>query len=237
MAADIAHHYMQAPVAALHQIDEIATKQGTAAPGAIAGGDPHRGALQQRLWCEAPFEPGNLAGLLADMQAREVARLERSLAPEPLLEGSSVWVASRYRAGRSRALLGGDFVDLVERSDGSLHVVVGDVCGHGPDEAAIGVSLRAAWRALVLAGERPDKVLATLQHVFEHERHLPGLFATLCTLEVQGDLRSASIICAGHPRPALIDGSSIAAISSGPGGAGIGIGDSHWHSERVSLQI
>jgi serine phosphatase RsbU (regulator of sigma subunit) len=173
--------------------------------------------------------------LLADMQAREVARLERGLAPEPLLEGSSVWVASRYRAGRSRALLGGDFVDLVERSDGSLHVVVGDVCGHGPDEAAIGVSLRAAWRALVLAGERPDTVLATLQHVFEHERHLPGLFATLCTLEVQADLRSASIICAGHPRPALIDGSSIASLSEGPGGAGIGIGIGHWRSEQVSL--
>jgi serine phosphatase RsbU (regulator of sigma subunit) len=173
--------------------------------------------------------------LLADMQAREVARLERGLAPEPLLEGSSVWVASRYRAGRSRALLGGDFVDLVERSDGSLHVVVGDVCGHGPDEAAIGVSLRAAWRALVLAGERPDTVLATLQQVFEHERHLPGLFATLCTLEIQGDLRSASIICAGHPRPVLIDRSSIAGISAGPGGAGIGIGIGHWRSEQVSL--
>src|SRR6185312_9894386 len=91
--------------------------------------------------------------LLADMQAREVARLERGLAPEPLLEGSSVWVASRYRAGRSRALLGGDFVDLVQPRDGSVHIVVGDVCVHGPDEAAIGVSLRAAWRALVLAGE------------------------------------------------------------------------------------
>ncbi len=173
--------------------------------------------------------------LLADMQAREVRRLERGLAPKPLIESSSVWVASRYRAGRSRALLGGDFIDLVQTPDSSLHVVVGDVCGHGPDEAAIGVSLRAAWRALVLAGERPAAVLDTLQHVFEHERHIPGLFATLCTLEIQADHRSASVICAGHPRPVLIDGSSISALSSGPGGAGIGITNGQWHSEQMSL--
>ncbi len=125
--------------------------------------------------------------LLAEAQAREVTRLERGLAPKPLLEDPTVWVASRYRAGRSRALLGGDFFDLVQTTDDSLHVLVGDVCGHGPDEAAIGVSLRAAWRALVLAGDRPEVVLRTLQQVFGHERHLPGLFATLCTLEIQPD--------------------------------------------------
>ncbi|MGJ3560110.1 PP2C family protein-serine/threonine phosphatase [Streptomyces sp. INA 01156] len=30
--------------------------------------------------------------------------------------------------------------------------MIGDVCGHGPDEAALGVELRIAWRALTLAG-------------------------------------------------------------------------------------
>jgi serine phosphatase RsbU (regulator of sigma subunit) len=173
--------------------------------------------------------------LLADLQAREVTRLERGLAPKPLIESCSVWVASCYRAGRSRALLGGDFIDLVQDSDDSLHVVVGDVCGHGPDEAAIGVSLRAAWRALVLAGERPDAVLETLQQVLEHERHIAGLFATLCTLEIPADRRSASVICAGHPRPALIEGTSISGLSKGPGSAGIGIGNGLWRSELVAL--
>ncbi len=123
--------------------------------------------------------------LLAEAQAREMTRLERGLAPKPLIESASVWVASRYRAGRSRALLGGDFFDLVQSTEDSLHVLVGDVCGHGPDEAAIGVSLRAAWRALALAGNKSEVVLQTLQEVLEHERHLPGLFATLCTLEIE----------------------------------------------------
>jgi serine phosphatase RsbU (regulator of sigma subunit) len=173
--------------------------------------------------------------LLAEAQAREVTRLERGLAPRPLIESSSVWVASRYRAGRSRALLGGDFFDLVQTADGSLHVVVGDVCGHGPDEAAIGVSLRAAWRALVLAGRQPEEVLRTLQDVFEHERHIPGLFATLCTLKIQPDLLSTSMIRAGHPKPVLIEGSSISGLSDGHASAGIGIGGGNRPSEQLRL--
>ncbi len=173
--------------------------------------------------------------LLADAQAREVARLERGLAPSPLLDDAGAWVASCYRAGRSRALLGGDFFDLVAAPDGALHLVIGDVCGHGPDEAAIGVSLRAAWRALALAGAQPEVILATLQQVFEHERHLRGLFATLCTLKVAPSRRSASMIRAGHPRPALIHDGSVSAISSGPGSTILGIGNAEWPVEEVEL--
>lgn len=173
--------------------------------------------------------------LLAEAQAREVARLERGLAPKPLIESSSVWVASCYRAGRSRALLGGDFFDLVQSTDAEVNVVVGDVCGHGPDEAAIGVGLRAAWRALVLAGERPEVVLHTLQRVFEHERHLPGLFATLCMLQIQPAEGYAAMICAGHPRPVLIEGTSISTLAGAGAGAAIGIGNGRWLAERVSL--
>lgn len=173
--------------------------------------------------------------LLAEAQAREMTRLEKGLAPKPLIEDPRVWVASRYRAGRSRALLGGDFFDLVQRADGSLHVVVGDVCGHGPDEAAIGVSLRAAWRALALAGVQPEELMRTMRHLFEHERHLPGLFATLCTLEIEPQQRSASMICAGHPWPVLIEGSAISALAVARGGAGIGIGEEPWRAQRVEL--
>jgi serine phosphatase RsbU (regulator of sigma subunit) len=173
--------------------------------------------------------------LLAEVQAREVARLERGLAPRPLIESSSVWVSSCYRAGRSRALLGGDFFDLVQGPDDSLHVVVGDVCGHGPDEAAIGVSLRAAWRALALTGHQPELVMGTLQRVFEHERHLPSLFATLCTLVIDPSRSHLSMILAGHPRPALIDGATVGDLAAAPGGAGIGIGDGGWFPEQVAL--
>ncbi|MET8078775.1 SpoIIE family protein phosphatase [Streptomyces sp. NPDC005303] len=135
------------------------------------------------------------------VRAQENRRLERGLLPTPLLEGSSLRFAARYRPGRSRALLGGDFYDVVRTPDGTVHAMIGDVCGHGPDEAALGVELRIAWRALTLAGLCGDELLGTLQEVLEHERADDEIFATLCTVDIAPDGRRAGLCLAGHPSP------------------------------------
>ncbi|GHF02987.1 PP2C family protein-serine/threonine phosphatase [Streptomyces fumanus] len=135
------------------------------------------------------------------LRAQENRRLERGLLPTPLLEGSPLRFAARYRPGRSRALLGGDFYDVVRTPDGTVHAMIGDVCGHGPDEAALGVELRIAWRALTLAGLCGDQLLGTLQEVLEHERAHEEIFATLCTVDIAPDGRRAGLCLAGHPAP------------------------------------
>lgn len=137
------------------------------------------------------------------LRAQENARLERGLLPTPLLDGSPLRFAARYRPGRSRALLGGDFYDTVRTPDGSVHVMIGDVCGHGPDEAALGVELRIAWRALTFAGLVGDELLSTLQRVLEHERADEEIFATLCTVDIAPDGRRAGLCLAGHPSPLI----------------------------------
>ncbi|BCK69385.1 hypothetical protein Srufu_033380 [Streptomyces libani subsp. rufus] len=137
------------------------------------------------------------------MLAQENARLERGLLPTPLLDGSDLRFAACYRPGRSRALLGGDFYDTVRTPDGTVHAMIGDVCGHGPDEAALGVELRIAWRALTFAGLCGDELLATLQKVLEHERADDEIFATLCTVDISADGRRAGLCLAGHPAPLL----------------------------------
>ncbi|MCY0921042.1 PP2C family protein-serine/threonine phosphatase [Streptomyces sp. H27-H5] len=137
------------------------------------------------------------------LRAQENARLERGLLPNPLLEGSDLRFAARYRPGRSRALLGGDFYDTVRTPDGTVHAMIGDVCGHGPDEAALGVELRIAWRALTLAGLCGDDLLATLQEVLEVERPCEEIFATLCTVDIAPDGRRAGLCLAGHPAPLI----------------------------------
>ncbi|MEU3614283.1 fused response regulator/phosphatase [Streptomyces sp. NPDC006872] len=137
------------------------------------------------------------------LRAQENARLERGLLPTPLLEGSPLRFAARYRPGRSRALLGGDFYDTVRTPDGTVHAMIGDVCGHGPDEAALGVELRIAWRALTLAGLCGDELLNTLQQVLEHERDDDEIFATLCTVDIAPDGRRAGLCLAGHPAPLI----------------------------------
>ncbi|MBD9732220.1 MULTISPECIES: PP2C family protein-serine/threonine phosphatase [unclassified Streptomyces] len=138
------------------------------------------------------------------LRAQENARLERGLLPTPLLDGSQLRFAARYRPGRSRALLGGDFYDVVRTPDGTVHAMIGDVCGHGPDEAALGVELRIAWRALTLAGLCGDELLGTLQQVLEHERADDEIFATLCTVDIAPDGRRAGLCLAGHPSPLLL---------------------------------
>ena len=137
------------------------------------------------------------------LRAQENRRLERGLLPTPLLEGSSLRFAARYRPGRSRALLGGDFYDTVRTPDGTVHAMIGDVCGHGPDEAALGVELRIAWRALTLAGLCGDELLKTLQQVLEHERSEEEIFATVCTVDITPDGRRAGLCLAGHPAPLI----------------------------------
>jgi serine phosphatase RsbU (regulator of sigma subunit) len=172
---------------------------------------------------------------LADAQAREIVRLERGLAPRPLISDRSVWIASRYRSGRNRALLGGDFFDIAEDPHGRVRAVVGDVCGHGPDEAAIGVCLRAAWRALAVAGVDSELALSTLERVLEHEREIPLLFTTLCTLEVELTQSTASLVLAGHPPPILIDSTSVSTIASAPSGPPIGLLNGSWSPTLLQL--
>jgi serine phosphatase RsbU (regulator of sigma subunit) len=165
---------------------------------------------------------------VAEVRADETARLERGLVPHPIVSSPGVWVASRYLPGRRRALIGGDFYDLVEvaakaGAAGRLHVVMGDVSGRGPDEAALGAALRIAWRALTLMGAPVDRVPHTLQTMIEAERQDPGTFATLCTLEVDPAARTLSQRRAGHPAPMLLADEAVESLPLEHGGPPIGM--------------
>ncbi|MFJ2739356.1 PP2C family protein-serine/threonine phosphatase [Streptomyces sp. NPDC087440] len=171
------------------------------------------------------------------LHAQENARLERGLLPTPLLDGSDLTFAARYRPGRSRALLGGDFYDTVRTPDGTVHAMIGDVCGHGPDEAALGVELRIAWRALTFAGLCGDELLSTLQRVLEHERESEEIFATLCTVDIAPDGRRAGLCLAGHPAPLIARQGQLAQLMPFDGG-GPALGllpHARWPRSQVEL--
>jgi serine phosphatase RsbU (regulator of sigma subunit) len=138
----------------------------------------------------------------AQFTAAEKSRLERGLLPTPLLHSAAVECSTYYQPGRDHAILGGDFYDVVETADGSIRAVIGDVMGHGPDEAAIGVHLRVAWRTLVLAGTPDAQILPTLATLFAAESGGPAGFATACDITLAPD-RKATVRVAGHPAPLL----------------------------------
>jgi serine phosphatase RsbU (regulator of sigma subunit) len=79
------------------------------------------------------------------------------------------------------------------------------VCGHGADEAALGVLLRMAWRTLILAQRPAEEILATLERVLVVERHRPDIFTTFALVRVAADRAGAQLWLAGHPAPALLD--------------------------------
>ncbi|MFG2721900.1 PP2C family protein-serine/threonine phosphatase [Streptomyces sp. NPDC048416] len=139
----------------------------------------------------------------ARLRAEENARLERGLLPDPILETSTVRVTSRYLPGGELALLGGDFLDVVEGDDGLLRAVVGDVSGHGPDAAALGVCLRIAWRSLVLGGHRGPDLLHLMERILIAERGSHTLFATCALLTLDDKARTATLHLAGHHEPLL----------------------------------
>ena len=143
--------------------------------------------------------------LLAERRQLENEHLARGLVPRPILADTPVAVVTRYRPGGPEALLGGDFFDVIECPDGTVRLLIGDVCGHGPDEAAIGVALRISWRALVLAGLPTEQVLAGMDAVFVGEQRGDALFATVAEIEIAADQRSIRVHLCGHPPPILVE--------------------------------
>jgi hypothetical protein len=143
---------------------------------------------------------------------------QRDLLPSVLPPG----VRSHYVASERRMLLGGDFLDAVRTPDGGLAVCIGDVCGHGPHAAALGATLRAAWRTLALAG-RPVDRLELLDRLVEGERPDGDLFATMACVAIAPGGERLSYALAGHPPPLLVAGERTVALEEVRGPA-LGLG-------------
>ncbi|MDA0637367.1 fused response regulator/phosphatase [Nonomuraea sp. MCN248] len=169
------------------------------------------------------------------IRAEENARLERGLLPTPLLQQMPIEVATRYRASRTSGTLGGDFFDVVEDDDKVVHAMIGDVCGHGPDEAALGVCLRIAWRTLVLTGVTGTALLRQLERVLRAERGGDEIFVTLSTLALEPDQRTVRVWRAGHPGLLVHSGDEVTWAEPGQGPAlGLPL-ESDW--EQSSLEL
>jgi serine phosphatase RsbU (regulator of sigma subunit) len=171
----------------------------------------------------------------SQLRARENALLERGLLPSPLLlDNSGVEIVARYRPSREDALLCGDFYDVVQTPDRVLHVLIGDVAGHGPDEAALGAALRIAWRALTFAGVRATELMRQLERVLHAERTGTGIFATVLSLEFPADSPRITAIRAGHPGMLRQADGTVEWIEP-PAGPALGLHADDWPIDELEL--
>lgn len=169
----------------------------------------------------------------SQLRAMENARLERGLSPSPLLlDNPGVEIIARYVPSRENSLLGGDFYDFVQTPDRTVHVMIGDVAGHGPDEAALGVALRIAWRALTFAGLRGPDRMRELERILKTERAGKGIFATVLSLAIPSEGSRIRAVRAGHPGM-LVHGEGTVDWLEPPGGPALGLASGDWEYHQV----
>jgi serine phosphatase RsbU (regulator of sigma subunit) len=169
------------------------------------------------------------------LMAQENARLARGLQATPLLlENPGVDIVAEYRPRHPNATLGGDFYDFVQTPDRTVHVMVGDVAGHGPDAAALGVALRIGWRALTFAGLRGNERMRQLERLLSAERPATGIFATVISVALAPDSRRFNVVRAGHPGM-LWQGQNTVEWLEPPAGPALGLGGTEWPLSQLEL--
>jgi Stage II sporulation protein E (SpoIIE)/Domain of unknown function (DUF4118)/GAF domain len=130
--------------------------------------------------------------------------LQESLLPGTLPEIPGLSLAARYEAAGEAYEVGGDFYDLIDLGPDSWLFVVGDVCGKGPEAAAVMGFARASIRAAAQKDSDPRSILSTLNQALISQGW--DRFVTVVCVRVDQDDRGIRARCSvgGHPRPVLI---------------------------------
>ncbi|MES9810644.1 PP2C family protein-serine/threonine phosphatase [Streptomyces cinereoruber] len=156
-----------------------------------------------------------------------LAVLQRSLLPDALPTTPGLETAAHYRAA-SPDRLGGDFYDVFPLDGKRWAFFLGDVCGKGPEAAAVTSLTRYTLRTAALHDPDPTAVLTTLNKVL-HERYTAG-DPRYCTVvfgivEPDGETGRADVRLAsgGHPPALVLRADGHAGHLSTPGGLLVGI--------------
>jgi serine phosphatase RsbU (regulator of sigma subunit) len=114
-------------------------------------------------------------------------------------------VRSLYRPGLQQMLLGGDFLDVITVDQQRVAFVLGDVAGHGPEQAALGATLRGAWLSVASIPTLGPQDWARALNRIVHERGpAEGVFVTAVMGRLNPRDRTLEYVSAGHPPPILL---------------------------------
>lgn len=130
--------------------------------------------------------------------------LQGSLLPPSLPKMEGFEVAARYQPTGEGNEVGGDFYDVFERGRHEWVVVIGDVCGKGPEAAALTGLSRYTLRAAAMKERRPSRALEVLNEVILDEGTDRFCTAALARVVRRGDRVLLTVSCGGHPRPHVL---------------------------------
>jgi PAS domain S-box-containing protein len=131
--------------------------------------------------------------------------LQRSLLPPRLPSIPHVELAARYLPVGEGNEVGGDFYDVFDCGDGNWAAAVGDVCGKGPEAAAVMGLARHTLRAVARFEHKPSALLRELNRALL-EQSVEERFCTVCHLRLHPsrDHLRITLSSAGHPLPLLL---------------------------------
>jgi serine phosphatase RsbU (regulator of sigma subunit)/anti-sigma regulatory factor (Ser/Thr protein kinase) len=144
--------------------------------------------------------------------------LQTSLLPPDLPFDATLEFGARYVAAGETNTVGGDFYDVFALDDGRWVVLVGDVCGRGPEAAAITGLARSVLRVCLREGlTGPEAYDRLNREILELGRR--GRFCTsaLTILRPAPDHTAVSVTLAGHPLPVLAKADGRATTIGVPG--------------------
>jgi serine phosphatase RsbU (regulator of sigma subunit) len=130
--------------------------------------------------------------------------LQRSLLPPLLPDIPGVEVAARFRPAGEGYEVGGDFYDVFNTGAG-WGFVIGDVCGKGPEAAALTGLARHTVRAAAMQEHDPSRILTLLSEAIRRE-HSDSQFCTAAYghLELRSVGAALTLASGGHPLPLMM---------------------------------
>ncbi|MEV0647660.1 SpoIIE family protein phosphatase [Phytomonospora sp. NPDC050363] len=167
------------PVDRLHAPDDITVIEDIARRAALALDNARIHAERQRI-----------------AQAFQQALLPAALPSPPGIE-----FAAEYVPASTGTDVGGDFYDVLEVEPGRFLVSAGDVCGKGPQAAAVTGVVRDVLRALARQGLPLPRIIELLNRTLL-EQPDEGRYATLITamIERRGEELHVEMCLSGHER-------------------------------------
>lgn len=143
--------------------------------------------------------------------------LQSSLLPDKLPTLEQVALASAYHPAEEQSEVGGDFYDVFTTPSGCW-LVVGDVCGKGPEAAAVTALIRHSVRAFAFVRSSPAQVLGAVNQVMlGHSLAQRFATAVVARLDFRSKPVRAVIARAGHPPPLLLAPDGSVGCVSAPG--------------------
>ena len=122
--------------------------------------------------------------------------IQRSLLPQRLPEIAGYSLALRSDACYE---VGGDYLDMVERPDGSVIFAVADVAGKGLASAITSMGFRAAFRAMALGGLPLDKLAERLNlHHWNEGEEMRRRYVTAIFLRLIPSTGELEVVNCGH---------------------------------------